>query len=94
MVQPRFRSRSLRRVHRRTPTGDNVIHYERRKPGKPQCRDCGKYLIGVARGIVAQIKKLSKTQKRPERPYGGVLCSGCMRKVMVQKAKGMVKQDG
>jgi large subunit ribosomal protein L34e len=27
------------------------------------------------------MRKLAKTKKRPERPYGGNLCSECMREV-------------
>ncbi|MBI2148086.1 50S ribosomal protein L34e [Candidatus Woesearchaeota archaeon] len=87
MVAPRFRSRRFRRANVRTPGGNTVIHYKFRKPGKPQCSNCGEYLKGVARGRVSSISKLAKTQKRPERPFGGVLCSRCMRKTMVEKAR-------
>lgn len=95
MVSGRHKSRKFRRVKRVTPGGRNVTHFERRKPGHRQCSDCGEYLKGVARGINAVVKKMSKTQRRPERPYGGVLCSRCMRKVMIEKAKKLVvKKDG
>ena len=87
MVQPKFRSRSLRRVKVKTPGGRNVVHFERRKSGKPQCAMCGDNLKGVARGIVASVKKLAKTQRRPERPYGGVLCCKCSRKTIKDKAR-------
>jgi len=30
---------------------------------------------------------MAKTKKRPERPYGGVLCTRCMRKTMIGKAR-------
>ena len=94
MVAPRFRSRSLRRVFVKTPGGKVVLHHRRRKPSKAKCKECGVVLKGVARNIPARIKKLTKTQKRPERPYGGVLCSKCMREVFVQKARAMVKENG
>ncbi len=90
MVAPRFRSRRFRRVSVKTPGGNVVIHHSRRKSAKPQCSMCGEYLKGVARGIISTVKKLSKTQKRPERPYGGTLCSKCMRKVMIEKARKLV----
>ena len=34
-----------------------------------------------------QIKKLSKTKKRPTRPYGGQLCSECSRRVFKEEAR-------
>lgn len=94
MVAPRYRSRRMRRVHVKTPGGRLVLHHERRKPGKPQCSDCGEYLKGVAHGIESKVRKLSKTQRRPERPYGGVLCSKCLRKKMIEKAMSMVVKNG
>jgi len=94
MVSPRFRSRRFRRANVKLPGGNVVIHYNRRKPGKPQCSMCGEYLKGVARGMISSVKKLSKTEKRPERPYGGTLCTKCMRKVMIEKARKLVVQDG
>jgi len=90
MVTPRFRSRTFRRVYVKTPGGNTVLRHKRRKPGKAQCGMCGDYLKGVARGISADVKKLSKTERRPERPFGGVLCSKCMRKVMVEKSRKMM----
>ena len=94
MVAPRFRSRTFRRIHVRLPGGSTVLRHERRAPGKAQCGMCGEVLKGVARGLPYQIGKLAKTERRPERPYGGNLCSKCMRKVMVEKARAMVKTNG
>lgn len=84
MVAPRHRSRTFRKVMRRTPGGKTVTHHERRKPSKAHCGVCGTVLSGVPTDTPAQIRKLAKTQRRPERPYGGVLCSACMRKKIKQ----------
>ncbi|HLC75012.1 MAG TPA: 50S ribosomal protein L34e [Candidatus Nanoarchaeia archaeon] len=86
MVRGNKRSRTLRRVYVKTPS-KTVIHYRKRKPAKPQCGSCGEVLKGVARGLKAQVHKLSKTQRRPERPYGGVLCTRCMRRYFTEKAR-------
>ena len=94
MVAGRFRSRSFRRVFVKTPGGNVVLRHERRKPSKATCAECGMVLTGVPREIPARIKKLSKTQRRPERPYGGVLCSKCMRLLFIKKAKAMVVKNG
>ncbi len=82
------RSRTLRRKHIHTPGGRNVIHYVKRKPSKPQCAHCGNVLQGVARVRANQLRTIAKTQKRPQRPYGGVLCSPCMRKHIIAQTRG------
>lgn len=87
MPAPRQRSRSLRRVYRKTPGGRTVVHYRRMKPSKAKCSKCGKLLKGVPRERPYKMRKMTKTKKRPERPYGGVLCSRCMRKLMIEKAR-------
>ncbi|MBT4823708.1 50S ribosomal protein L34e [Candidatus Woesearchaeota archaeon] len=79
MVAPKYRSRSLRRLSVRTPGGKTVTHYKRRNPSPAKCRDCGVVLKGIPRVLPSKMKNLPKTAKRPERPYGGVLCSKCMR---------------
>ncbi len=78
MVEGKKKSRRLRRIFVKTPGGKTVIHYKRRKPKAAKCV-CGAKLMGVPRDIPSKIKKLAKTEKRPERPYGGNLCSKCMR---------------
>ena len=79
MVAPKHRSRSFRRVYVRTPGSRTTIHYRKRKPSKAKCGSCGAALKGIARERPSKIKNLPKTQKRPERPFGGVLCTKCMR---------------
>ncbi len=78
MVRPALRSRSLRRVYRRTPGGRVVIHFEKRKPGPAKCAICGAVLNGVPRLRPVQLRKLPKSLRRPERPYGGYLCPRCL----------------
>ena len=87
MPSGKHKSRSMRRVFKKTPGGRTVLHYEKRKPEKPQCGICGTPLQSTARGRAADVKKLPKSQRRPERPYGGVLCSGCTRRVIREDAR-------
>jgi len=82
MPAPRFRSRTYRRIHTRV-----TIHYKERKPKIAKCGSCGAKLKGVPRERPYKMQQLPKTKKRPERPYGGNLCSTCMRKLMVEKAR-------
>ncbi len=85
MPRPALRSRSLRKIKVRLPGGGTAIHYEKKKPSKPRCGVCGKPLSGVPREPPSKMKTLPKTKKRPERPYGGNLCSACMREKFKEK---------
>ncbi|MCD6402886.1 MAG: 50S ribosomal protein L34e [Candidatus Aenigmarchaeota archaeon] len=87
------RSRSRRRVKVKTPGGRVVIRLERRKPKQARCARCGKPLHGVPRELPSKMKNLPKTKKRPERPYGGYLCSECMREVIKQMAVEKFSKD-
>ena len=88
MPRKQYRSRTFRRVKVKTPGGRNVVHYERRKPKKAHCGKCRAELKGVPRALPYKMRNMAKTKKRPERPYGGVLCSSCMRRLFVEKARG------
>ncbi|MCE4625877.1 MAG: 50S ribosomal protein L34e [Desulfurococcales archaeon] len=85
MVRPALRSRSLRRVHVTTPGGRRVVHYEKRRPGPARCARCGRPLNAVPRLRPNRLRQLSKTAKRPERPYGGVLCARCLAELLRQR---------
>ena len=87
MVSGRYKSRTFRRLQVKTPGGRTVTHYKKRKPGKAHCAKCGSELKGVPRERPYKMKNMPRTKKRPERPYGGVLCSKCMREVMKEKAR-------
>jgi len=87
MPSGKYKSGSLRKVTVKTPGGKHNTHYSRHKPTAATCPVTGEKLQGVPRGRPAQIRKLSKTQKRPERPYGGVLSSRAMRAVIRKQAR-------
>lgn len=87
MPEGKKKSRTLRRVSTKLPGGKTVIHYKPRKPGKAKCAECGAELKGVPRELSSKMKNMPKTKKRPSRPYGGNLCSKCMRKKILEKAK-------
>ena len=86
MPEPYKRSRTLRRVYVQISSG-TVIHYKKRKPRKVKCGNCSSLLKGVPRERPYKMERLPKTKKRPERPYGGNLCSKCTRDIMVDKAR-------
>ena len=75
------------RVKVRLPSGKVVIRERKKRPRIAKCAICKKPLHGIPRLRASQLKKLAKTKKRPERPYGGYLCSKCMRELMREKAR-------
>ncbi|MBW2977789.1 50S ribosomal protein L34e [Candidatus Woesearchaeota archaeon] len=80
----RLKSRkSLRQVFVKTPGGKTVVHYKKKKPGKAHCAECGALLQGIPRELPVKMKNMPKTEKRPQRPYGGFLCSKCARKKII-----------
>lgn len=87
MPAPRFRSRSYKRIKRTTPGGKSVVHYRRKKVKKACCCNCGSPLPGVASYRRGKMDKLSKTKKRPERPFGGNLCSKCTREKIKERIR-------
>jgi len=79
------RSRSLRRLVRKTPGGTRKKVFGLRKPKAASCAKCGGFLSGVPRNIPSKISKLSLTKKRPNRQFGGNLCSSCSRRVIKER---------
>ncbi|HJW97061.1 MAG TPA: 50S ribosomal protein L34e [archaeon] len=79
MPRPALRSRSFVRKKIRTPAGVQRIHYSKRKHSPALCAICKKPLHGVPKARDAGMANLTRRQKRPERPFGGNLCSSCMR---------------
>jgi len=87
MPRPRYRSRSLRRIQKKTPGGKTKQIYKKRKPKTHKCAECGAELKGIPRLSSAKAKNSPKTKKRPERPYGGFLCSKCAREKLKKEAR-------
>ena len=85
MPAPHLRSRSLRKVYRKVSGGRVSIHYKKRKPKAARCGNCGTMLKGVPRELPFKMRSMAKTKTRPERPFGGVLCSRCMRVTIIDK---------
>ncbi len=79
------RSRARKRLQIRIPSGKSVLRYREKKPGSATCPS-GRSLPGTVRGNANTIAKYSKTQRRPSRPYGGVLSSPVMREVLRARA--------
>lgn len=89
MTKVIHRSRSWKRIKVKTPGNQTVIHYRKEKTKIAKCGNCGKSLRGVPRLRPSELRKLPKSKRRPERPYGGNLCSECMREMFKRKVVGL-----
>jgi len=92
MVRPGLRR--MKKVQKKTPGGRLKTVYRRKMHSKHKCAICGGELAGVPRGRPALIKRLTKSKRRPTRPFGGQLCSKCTRKIVALKAKLKLKSIG
>jgi large subunit ribosomal protein L34e len=77
----------MKKVKTRVPSGKIVIRMRQEKPGAAICAICKKPLHGMKRMIPSKIRKISKTEKRPSRLYGGYLCANCTKELVREKAR-------
>ena len=62
----------------RTPGSKTKVKYDRAKTGKHKCSLCQKVLHGMPHGRTpAEVRKLSKTERRPSALLAGTLCNQC-----------------
>lgn len=87
MTRKHQRSRKMRRVFVKTQKSKVGVVYKKRKPSKAVCSVCKKPLHGVLRERPYKVRGLAKTKRRPERPYGGVLCSRCTRRLLISEVR-------
>lgn len=75
------------KVKVRTPSGRVAIKNKNRKPAFAKCAVCGKRLHGLRKLTPTELRKMAKTKRKPERPYGGYMCSECSREFFREKAR-------
>jgi len=78
--KPGHKSKSKRVVQRRTPGRKTVTHRESKIPSKAKCANCGIELHGIPK----RAKKLSKSERTVNRPFGGHYCSKCSREKIIE----------
>ena len=66
-------------------TKKTVIRYKRKKTGLARCARCGAVLHGISRATSNERGKLSFSEKRSERPFGGHYCTKCSRQIFREK---------
>jgi len=84
--------KTKKKKFRRSVRGKSKVYYDKTKPAKHKCALCKKVLHGTPHSkTTGKITKLSKTQKRPSVPFGGVLCGQCRTKIIDEAAKVITK---
>lgn len=78
--------RRKKRKFTRTIKGKAAIRTSSGKTSKHKCSFCGKAMHGMPHGLnSSEVRKLSKTQRRPEVLLAGKLCNKC-RDMVVEEA--------
>ena len=85
-TQSKTKSRTFARKKVRTINGTKTV-YTRRKPKVGTCPVTGEVLKGVPRELPAVMRNLAKTEKRPQRPFGGVLSSTASRQELKRRTR-------
>lgn len=79
MPKGKEKSHSFRRTKYVTPGARLKTHYTRKPSKRGKCKIC-KGVLNASRKLTrAKIGCLSKTERRAERPFGGQICSRCLR---------------
>jgi|YelNatPaOPRAMG01_1025707.scaffolds.fasta_scaffold05813_13 large subunit ribosomal protein L34e len=81
------------KVKVRVPSGKVSVKKKWKKPAVAKCAVCGKPLQGVPKLRAVEIRKLPKSKRKPERPYGGYLCSKCARELFREKAREIMQSE-
>ena len=82
MPEPSLRTRSKKRHLLRLPGGRVKTNFKREKVNALCCSRCGGLLHGIPRLIPSGCGKLSASEKRVGRMFGGQLCAGCLRDLL------------
>ena len=60
---------------------------EKKRSAKHKCPRCGREIHGMKRFLEGKMRKISKTEKRPQRIFGGYYCANCVREILREKAR-------
>jgi len=84
MARPSRRSRTLARIYKKVAKGVKLI-YKKRKPKPAHCAKCDAVLKGMPHERPYKMRTMPKSKKRPERMFGGILCSRCSKREIIKR---------
>ncbi|MFP4402650.1 MAG: 50S ribosomal protein L34e [Candidatus Nanoarchaeia archaeon] len=85
MTNGRLKSRSLRKVQVRVPSGDTRTHYRQKQRKIVKCAVTGKALRGIPRKTQRKFKNLNLSQKRVSRVYGGYMSHTALKEKILKE---------
>ncbi|MHA1912069.1 MAG: 50S ribosomal protein L34e [Candidatus Kariarchaeaceae archaeon] len=85
MVRPKLRSGKS--IRTKTPGGSFPIRSIQKKPNISKCASCGKTLRGTFRGTQVEVRRTTKTQRRPSRMHGGHFCHKCLKAKLIEEIR-------
>ncbi len=71
----------------RLPGGRSKVAIKQKRSSRVVCAVTGKPLQAVPQARSAKMQRISKSKRRPERPYGGVLSPKAARKLIITKTR-------
>ena len=78
-MRPGLRSRSVKKVRKKLPSGVLTTHFKKEKPSRQKCGVCDSELHGLPRLKPIRYSNLNKSARTVNRKFGGSLCSKCSR---------------
>lgn len=87
MTRKSLKSKSLRKNVQRLPGGRLKTASSRKKRSRLKCAVTGKPLSGVPRVKSSAVRRIEKSKRAPNRPYGGVLNPSVTKAMFIKKAR-------
>ena len=88
MVEGKFKSGRLARVHKAMPGGKTKLTFQRRNPSAQKCGTCSIELKGIPRLTISEARNTAKSKKTVQRKYGGVMCAACLKAKLKAQVRG------
>lgn len=85
MVSGVLKSRRLRRVQVKLPSGKTVTHYRQRNRSIAKCAVTKQPLRGIPRLTNRKFKNLNKSQKTVSRPFGGYMSHSALKEKIIKE---------
>jgi len=84
-----MKKKALKRVAKRSIGGSKTFAYRKERTSAAVCNNCGRELHGMPRFTSTKYVRLAKSEKRPNRKFGGYYCANCTREIFRNTARNV-----